>query len=120
VNPATAAATTAAAPAASHHLLRRPALLGHIAERAGLSVRAIGDLERGRTRFPYQDTLARLADALDLRGPARTEFITTADRRLAPAGTAAADGHTGTDPAEGPCRGSCRWHCPPLSVGAAS
>jgi transcriptional regulator with XRE-family HTH domain len=54
-----------------------------LAERSGLSVRAISDLERGRTRFPYQDSLARLAGALGLRGPARTEFIATAGRRLA-------------------------------------
>ena len=56
-----------------------------LAERSGLSVRAISDLERGRTRFPYQDSLARLADALALSEPARTEFITSASRRLAPA-----------------------------------
>jgi transcriptional regulator with XRE-family HTH domain len=56
-----------------------------LAERSGLSVRAISDLERGRTRFPYQDSLARLADALALGEPARTEFITSASRRLAPA-----------------------------------
>lgn len=57
-----------------------------LAERSGLSVRAISDLERGRTRFPYQDSLARLAGALALAGPARTEFIASASRRLAPAG----------------------------------
>jgi transcriptional regulator with XRE-family HTH domain len=56
-----------------------------LAERSGMSVRAISDLERGRTRFPYQDSLARLADALALGEPARTEFITSASRRLAPA-----------------------------------
>ena len=56
-----------------------------LAERSGLSVRAISDLERGRTRFPYQDSLARLADALALGGAARTEFIASASRRLAPA-----------------------------------
>ncbi|HEY1324791.1 MAG TPA: helix-turn-helix transcriptional regulator [Streptosporangiaceae bacterium] len=56
-----------------------------LAERSGLSVRAISDLERGRTRFPYQDSLARLADALALGEPTRTEFITSASRRLAPA-----------------------------------
>jgi transcriptional regulator with XRE-family HTH domain len=60
-----------------------------LAERAGLSVRAISDLERGRTRFPYQDSLGRLADALELRGPARTEFTAAASRRLAPPGAAA-------------------------------
>ena len=56
-----------------------------LAERSGLSVRAISDLERGRTKFPYQDSLARLADALALAGLTRTEFIASASRRLAPA-----------------------------------
>ena len=56
-----------------------------LAERSGLSVRAISDLERGRTRFPYQDSLARLADALAFAGPAKTEFIASASRRRAPA-----------------------------------
>lgn len=53
-----------------------------LAERAGLSVRALSDLERGRTRFPYQDSVARLAGALGLREQARTEFVTAAGRRL--------------------------------------
>jgi transcriptional regulator with XRE-family HTH domain len=60
-----------------------------LAERSGLSVRAISDLERGRTRFPYQDSLGRLADALGLRGPSRTEFTAATSRRLAPPGAAA-------------------------------
>lgn len=54
-----------------------------LAERSGLSVRAIGDLERGRTRWPYRDSLYRLADALELRDGARAEFIAAAGRRLA-------------------------------------
>jgi len=58
-----------------------------LAERSGLSVRTISDLERGRTRFPYPDSLGRLADALGLRDPARTEFIAAAGRRLASAGS---------------------------------
>ncbi len=37
-----------------------------LAERAGLSVRAITDLERGVNRSPRKDTLRRLAAALDL------------------------------------------------------
>jgi tetratricopeptide (TPR) repeat protein/DNA-binding XRE family transcriptional regulator len=56
-----------------------------LAGRSGLSLRTISDLERGRTRWPYRDSLYRLADALELRGPARTEFIAAADRRLASA-----------------------------------
>jgi tetratricopeptide (TPR) repeat protein/transcriptional regulator with XRE-family HTH domain len=56
-----------------------------LAGRSGLSVRAISDLERGRTRWPYPDSLHRLADALDLRDADRAEFIASAGRRLAPA-----------------------------------
>src|SRR5262245_4690830 len=37
-----------------------------LAERAGLSRRGIADLERGVRRRPYKDTLARLADGLQL------------------------------------------------------
>ena len=54
-----------------------------LAERSGLSVRAIRDLERGRTRWPYRDSLHRLADALELRDAARAGFLGAADRRLA-------------------------------------
>ena len=75
-----------------------------LAERSGLSVRAISDLERGRTRFPYQDSLGRLADALGLRGPARTEFTTAASRRLAMPGAAggAPDGRIVLRPPQAP------------------
>jgi tetratricopeptide (TPR) repeat protein/transcriptional regulator with XRE-family HTH domain len=52
-----------------------------LADRAGLSVRAISNLERGRTGRPYRDSLARLADALGLRCAAREEFL-AAGRRL--------------------------------------
>ena len=54
-----------------------------LAARSGLSVRAIRDLERGRTRWPYRDSLHRLADALELRDAARAGFLGAADRRLA-------------------------------------
>ncbi len=50
---------------------------GALAERSGLSIRAISDLERGRTRWPHPDSVRRLADALELRGPARAEFFGT-------------------------------------------
>ena len=63
-----------------------------LAERSGLSVRAIRDLERGRTRWPYRDSLHRLADALELRDAARAGFLGAADRRLA---GAPAPGSTG-------------------------
>src|SRR5512146_281321 len=51
-----------------------------LAERSGLSVRAIGNLERGRVRWPHPDTARRLADALELRSEARDEFMAGADR----------------------------------------
>ena len=54
-----------------------------LAERSGLSVRAIGNLERGRVRWPFQDTVSRLAAALGLSGTDRTEFVSAAHRRLA-------------------------------------
>src|SRR5450755_1168027 len=53
-----------------------------LAERSGLSIRAISNLERGRTRWPHPDSVRRLADALRLRGQARGDFLATADRRL--------------------------------------
>jgi DNA-binding XRE family transcriptional regulator len=51
-----------------------------LAERSGLSVRAIGNLERGRARRPHPDTVRRLADALELRSEARDEFMAGAGR----------------------------------------
>jgi transcriptional regulator with XRE-family HTH domain len=71
-----------------------------LAERAGLSVRTIRNLECGRARWPYRETLHRLADALELRHAARAAFMGAADRRLASGGRSAsagpvraADGH---------------------------
>ena len=57
-----------------------------LAARSGLSVRAIGNLERGHSRWPYPATLNRLADALKLGDEVRAEFIGAAGRRLALAG----------------------------------
>jgi tetratricopeptide (TPR) repeat protein len=54
-----------------------------LAGSSGMSVREISDLERGRTRRPYPDSVRRLAEALGLRGEARGEFIAAAGRRLA-------------------------------------
>ena len=55
-----------------------------LAGRSGLSVRAISDLERGRTRWPHPDSVGRLADGLGLGGAGRAEFVALAARRLAP------------------------------------
>lgn len=46
-----------------------------LADRSGLSVRAISSLERDRTRRPHPDTLRRVARALDLGDAAVGELI---------------------------------------------
>jgi transcriptional regulator with XRE-family HTH domain/tetratricopeptide (TPR) repeat protein len=53
-----------------------------LAERSGLSIRAISNLERGRTRRPHPDSVHRLADALGLPVQSRAEFVAAAGRRL--------------------------------------
>ncbi len=45
-----------------------------LAERAGISARAVSDLERGLYRAPRAATLALLIDALELSPPERTAF----------------------------------------------
>ncbi len=61
-----------------------------LAAQSGLSARAVGNLERGRTRWPHPDSVRRLAAALGLTGPALLALLETAERRLA--GAAAAGG----------------------------
>jgi transcriptional regulator with XRE-family HTH domain len=62
-----------------------------LAERSGLSVRTVRNLERGRTMWPHPDSVRRLADAIELHGEKRGEFVASAGRRLAPiAGAASA------------------------------
>jgi tetratricopeptide (TPR) repeat protein/DNA-binding XRE family transcriptional regulator len=46
-----------------------------LAARAGLSIRALSNVERGRTAYPHLGSLLRLADALALQGQARAEFL---------------------------------------------
>jgi transcriptional regulator with XRE-family HTH domain len=46
-----------------------------LAERSGLSVRAIADLERGRTRRPYPSSVRALARALGLPDSAGAELV---------------------------------------------
>jgi tetratricopeptide (TPR) repeat protein/transcriptional regulator with XRE-family HTH domain len=53
-----------------------------LAERSGLHVRTISNLERGRAHWPYRDTVRRLADALELRDETRDAFMAAAGRRL--------------------------------------
>ena len=55
-----------------------------LAERAGLSVRAISDLERGARRAPYRETVHLLANALLLTADDRKALETAVDRRRSP------------------------------------
>src|SRR5688572_19792315 len=49
-----------------------------LAERAGLSVRGVSDLERGLKSRPYVETIRRLAEALDLSERDRAALLTAA------------------------------------------
>jgi len=53
-----------------------------LAKRSGLSVRTVGDIERGRVKLPHPATVHRLADALELYGDERAAFLAAAVRRL--------------------------------------
>ena len=55
-----------------------------LAEAAGVSPRAISDLERGMVTTPHKDTVRLLADALRLDGWPRVEFEAAARGRVAP------------------------------------
>jgi predicted ATPase/DNA-binding XRE family transcriptional regulator len=57
-----------------------------LAERAGVSARAVSDLERGARSHPYRETARLLADALGLTGNARTGLLAAARRSLPPEG----------------------------------
>jgi tetratricopeptide (TPR) repeat protein/DNA-binding XRE family transcriptional regulator len=52
-----------------------------LADRSGLSIRAIRNIERGRTQWPYRNSLTRLADALGVRQAGRAEFLASVPRR---------------------------------------
>ena len=54
-----------------------------LAERSGLSIRTISNLERGRTRWPFPASVHRLADALGLDDGMRSDFLAAAGRWLA-------------------------------------
>jgi predicted ATPase/DNA-binding XRE family transcriptional regulator len=54
-----------------------------LAERTGISVRSLSDMERGVSRWPHRDTVQLLADALQLATAERTVFINAARRPYA-------------------------------------
>ena len=53
-----------------------------LAEQAGLSIRAISDMERGRTSRPFLRSVRLLADAMSLSGSMREQFIRTSRVRV--------------------------------------
>jgi predicted ATPase/class 3 adenylate cyclase len=60
-----------------------------LAARAGLSARAVSDLERGARRAPYPDTVRRLAAALGLSDAARAHLAAAGRRHHDPAAAGA-------------------------------
>jgi tetratricopeptide (TPR) repeat protein/transcriptional regulator with XRE-family HTH domain len=60
-----------------------------LSAQSGISVRAISDLERGKTRWPHPGSVHRLADALKLTGSSRVDFVGAASRRLPDVGAGA-------------------------------
>jgi transcriptional regulator with XRE-family HTH domain len=67
-----------------------------LAAAAGISPRTVSDLERGINQTPRRATAELLADALDLTGPEREQFMAAARRR--PATPPGADGDLGQLP----------------------
>jgi transcriptional regulator with XRE-family HTH domain len=53
-----------------------------LAKAAGVSPRAVSDLERGINRTARKDTAVRLAGALGLAGPVRSLFVAAARGRI--------------------------------------
>jgi transcriptional regulator with XRE-family HTH domain len=90
-----------------------------LAELSGLSVRAISDLERDRTRWPYRDSLHRLADALGLRGAVRADFLGSADRRLGRSAPGASAGPGPGEPGPAERRRAARRRVVPQCLPAA-
>ncbi|MEV6841358.1 helix-turn-helix domain-containing protein [Streptomyces sp. NPDC051133] len=70
-----------------------------LAERSGLSVRAIRDLEHGRVARPRRETLRLLATALDLPEDEGEEFLRLARQALPPALAGLVDAESPTAPA---------------------
>ncbi|WBB65713.1 helix-turn-helix domain-containing protein [Micromonospora sp. WMMD812] len=60
------------------HRLAAGLTQAELADRAGVGVRTVRDLERGRASRPQRTTVELLADALDLDGAARAAFFATA------------------------------------------
>lgn len=64
-----------------HHRARAGQTQQQLADLSAMSVRAVRNLELGRTTRPRRDTVQLLADGLRLTGRARTEFEAAAGQR---------------------------------------
>ena len=76
--------------------------LADLAERSGVSARAIADIERGKTQRAHMDTVALLANELQLTDANRAKFMAAARGPVATAGedrAAPAGPPSGDDPA---------------------
>jgi non-specific serine/threonine protein kinase len=62
-----------------------------LAERAGVSVRTVSDLERGGAHVPHRDTVTLLVRALGLAGSDRAVFEEAVERRRGPQRVASLD-----------------------------
>ncbi len=82
-----------------------------LAEAAGISTRAVSDLERGINRTAHKDTALLLADALGLDETGRALFVAAARGRGPPLDVLAAVQGRRQEPPRprppGPCRARC-------------
>ena len=75
------------------HRVARGLTQEELAHLSALSVRAIADMERGRTARPYRRSVQRLADALGLSGPDRDWLQRVARAPAVPALPSHGPGH---------------------------
>src|SRR5207244_5811782 len=75
-----------------------------LAERAGMSRRSIGDMERGVVHTPRKDTVALLAEALALSPQDKSAFVGAARRLGAPAASVPIPASTSAPPFVGRAR----------------
>jgi tetratricopeptide (TPR) repeat protein/DNA-binding XRE family transcriptional regulator len=92
-----------------------------LAELAGLSVRALRDMERGHTQRPYRQSVRRVADALTLAGPARAQLLRAARAtRTGPGSTPAGPGARGPASGSDPDPAGRPWSLVPMQLPARS